>query len=249
MNRRAVRVVKVGGSLFDFSRLPEALRAWLRTQEPAANVLIAGGGRWADVIRDADARFALGDEASHWLCVDILGSSARLLAALLRESRLVTSLRGLRRVLSSAPERSAPEPDSAGAPCEPAAGNRRPPPGRARIEPADVAALPPIVFCPVSFLHEDEPQLDEHPLPHTWNVTTDSIAARLAETLSADELVLLKSADPPPVAGAAGEYVDNYFAQVARRLRRVRMVNLRRFAEQHLAHREEASCRGGTPRL
>ena len=49
---------------------------------------------------------------------------------------------------------------------------------------------------------------DADPLPHTWDVTSDSISAWIASTLGATQLVLVK----PP--GAAGEgAVDSYFAR------------------------------------
>jgi aspartokinase-like uncharacterized kinase len=82
-------------------------------------------------------------------------------------------------------------------------------------------------------------------LPHPWQATSDSIAARLAEVLAAD-LVLLKSANPPvkrPEVGdratwlaelAAREYVDAWFPQAAASIRRVEMVNLRNLGDSHL---------------
>ena len=49
---------------------------------------------------------------------------------------------------------------------------------------------------------------DADPLPHTWNVTSDSISAWIASALGAKHLVLVK----PP--GAAGEdALDSYFAR------------------------------------
>jgi aspartokinase-like uncharacterized kinase len=87
----------------------------------------------------------------------------------------------------------------------------------------------PLVFGPSSFLRDVEPHLPGRPLPGNWSTTTDSIAARLAESLDA-ELVLLKSAPPPP--GSLGElsaagYLDAGFPRAARPLRRVTLVNLR----------------------
>lgn len=68
------------------------------------------------------------------------------------------------------------------------------------------------------------------PLPADWSVSSDSIAARAAILLGADELVLLKS-----TLATIGEanYVDGYFATAAASIPRVRFVDLRgrNFAE------------------
>jgi aspartokinase-like uncharacterized kinase len=67
-------------------------------------------------------------------------------------------------------------------------------------------------------------------LPCSWDVTSDSIAARVATTLDAQELVLLKSSLPAPAekgeAWAEAGFVDAYFARAARGLA-VRIVDLR----------------------
>lgn len=69
------------------------------------------------------------------------------------------------------------------------------------------------------------------PLPHSWDVTSDSIAARLAVVLGASELVLLKSAAPERFqtlqqAADAG-YVDRFFPHAAAGIPCVRAINLR----------------------
>jgi 5-(aminomethyl)-3-furanmethanol phosphate kinase len=194
MTACGVRVVKVGGSLFDYAAFLPAWRRWLAEQAPAAHVLIAGGGQLADAIRAADAVWGLGDQTAHWLCIDALAVSARLLAAILKESRLETSWERLLQQLDE---------------CQ-----------------VDL----PLVFCPLEFLQQVEQRLAPPPLPHDWSVTSDSIAARIAGILGADELVLLKSADPPACAPPRPPYVDEYFAQAARGLNAVRFVNLRRYA-------------------
>lgn len=68
-------------------------------------------------------------------------------------------------------------------------------------------------------------------LPHNWRVTTDSIAAWVADVVAADEFVLLKSTELPPEttlqnASEAG-LVDGYFSQAVVRVPRVTWVNLR----------------------
>ena len=50
---------------------------------------------------------------------------------------------------------------------------------------------------------------DEDPLPHSWDVTSDSIAAWIAGRLGARRLVLIKPAD----AARSSDAVDSYFAR------------------------------------
>lgn len=90
---------------------------------------------------------------------------------------------------------------------------------------------PPIrehLIDPVKFCHDDERRTGA--LPHTWDVTSDSIAARAAEVLGGN-LILLKSAEPPAgdvAAWAAAGYVDRYFPTIVNRARlSLHAINLR----------------------
>jgi aspartokinase-like uncharacterized kinase len=69
------------------------------------------------------------------------------------------------------------------------------------------------------------------PLPESWDLTSDSIAARIAECLGADRLVLLKSARLPEGAGreeaARLGLVDPLFPRLASDLMRVEYLCLR----------------------
>ncbi len=82
-------------------------------------------------------------------------------------------------------------------------------------------------------------------LPSSWEVTSDSIAARVAVELGAGELVLLKSisAGTEDLRGlAARGVVDRYFPRAAEELR-VRIVNLR---ESDPLSSTRSSCPGRT---
>lgn len=177
-------IVKVGGSLFDWPELPDRLRAWLSAQRPAQVLLVPGGGRTADVVRDLDRTFHLGEEAAHWLALRSLTLNAHFL----------TELLGVPVVASWQNE--------------------------------EVAILDAHAFCLA-----DEGHLSC--LPHSWQVTSDSVAARVAQVFGATRLVLMKSVDIPGEvewARTAEEgLVDAYFSRAAQEIM-VTTVNLRTWA-------------------
>ncbi len=206
----AIRVVKVGGSLFDEPRLPQLFGNWLSLQPVATNVLLAGGGALVDAVRRLDRVHALGEERSHWLAVQAMSVTASLLADLLPSAVLVERFDKLAALLTN--DKPAPE-------------------------------LQVLIFDCWKFLREVEPSVPGPRLPHLWQATSDSIAARLAVAIehsgrTISELVLLKSKLPARGAtlaeAAAAEVVDACFADLAKGLPRVRLVNLRSepFAER-----------------
>lgn len=99
-----------------------------------------------------------------------------------------------------------------------------------QLHPAgDTATL--VVFDSYRFLRKEEPYLPGQRLAETWDVTSDSIAARLAIAASAAELVLLKSTLPEPPHGVGPwsrqGIVDPYLPTLAAEMPRLRLVNLR----------------------
>jgi aspartokinase-like uncharacterized kinase len=75
---------------------------------------------------------------------------------------------------------------------------------------AQLAVLDPLAFC-----LRDEREHPAQALPHSWSVTSDSIAARAAVAAGAKRLILLKSVDVPKGlswnAAAQIGYVDTAF--------------------------------------
>ena len=190
MNPSALRVIKLGGSLFDCPDLVERFHAWLSCQPTAANVMIVGGGGLADVLRGIDRRHRLGDATAHRLCIRAMSLTAELAARLLGKAVLT------------------------GWPLEARwlGGDDR------RLRVVDVS----------QFIVDDQKRSND-PLPCSWQVTSDSIAARMAAVLRADELVLLKSATPNGSTLeelAAVGFVDRFFPRAAI-TRPLRIVNLR----------------------
>ncbi len=182
------RIVKVGGSLLDFDGFRNHLKKWLELESGETNVLVMGCGPLANLVRQLDRKFQIGQEPCHWACVELLASTARLLHGMLPESVLIDQL----------PELQI----------------------RLRSEKSET-----IVFDPSRWI------VAENSLPQDWSVTTDSIAAKLADRLDENELVLLKSVLPTGAldverASSIG-LVDEYFPQAIRSAQKISCVNLR----------------------
>lgn len=105
---------------------------------------------------------------------------------------------------------------------------------------------PPLLLDLESYLRTSE-VMDTSPLPHTWKVTSDSIAAWVALRWDADELVLLKSIDLPYAVSANQAQleglVDDYFPHIADQLPRIGWCNLTKQGP-----RIESWLTQGTPR-
>lgn len=173
-------IVKVGGSLFDLPQLGPRLQHWLGGLPTRRVVLVPGGGRSADVVRQLDQVHLLGEERAHWLALQALTLNAHFLAALLPRAAVT---------------------DRVGH-CE---------------ELWAEGTLP--VLDGLAFAQADEGR--PGCLPHSWHVTSDSLAARVAEVAGAGRLLLLKSVSIPrdidwSEAGRQG-FVDPAFAAVLRR--------------------------------
>ncbi len=100
-----ITVVKVGGSLFDWSEFPRRLSEFLDTRRALDQsqrfVLIAGGGAAVDTIRTLDEIHRLGDLAAHRLALHTMDLTAVILAALVPDTVVVDDFAAMNAVWAS----------------------------------------------------------------------------------------------------------------------------------------------------
>lgn len=82
-------IVKIGGSLYSDTNLPDLL-ARLIDANPRI-LIVPGGGRFADEIRELTHRFAIGDESAHWLAISAMDLAARFLQSVEPRIRVIDS--------------------------------------------------------------------------------------------------------------------------------------------------------------
>lgn len=169
-------VVKVGGSL---AREPERLGEVMRTLAGLnpLPLVVPGGGALADAVRALHARGGVSEETAHRMALLALDAMALWMAELADEP----PVRGAQ----------VEEPPVRGARAAASDDNARL--GRARVVRdekeirAAVASTRLPVLAPSAWLAREEP------LPASWRVTSDAIAAWVAGRLGARRLILVKS--------------------------------------------------------
>ncbi len=169
-----LRVVKVGGSLLQRADVADRLARWLIKNADMQNVLIAGGGHVADLVRENKEK--LSDQQCHDLAIKAMSFNAHLVS----------------QIISNRP------------PCE-------------SLDDLAPSHAQNLVFDSADWI------LKQPNVPASWDFSSDSIAARLASTLNANELVLLKSRN-----GAIDEpgFVDPCFAAESKSIASVRVGTL-----------------------
>jgi aspartokinase-like uncharacterized kinase len=150
-----IRIIKVGGSLLRNMDSIERVRTWLESEQvsgPKTDVVLTGGGEYADWVRDWDRDCLLGNCISHRLAIDAMSFQLGQFHRLFPNTPIARQLNELTKHL----DRSC----------------------MFFFDPRDwILGLPDV--------------------PATWDFTSDSIAACLARSVDASELVLLKSTLPP----------------------------------------------------
>ncbi len=244
-----VAVLKLGGSLLDLGDLPDRLRAVLALLDGDWPLLICGGGVAADVVRGWHDSHGLSEEQSHWLAMDSIRLNQRLLLTLMPELELVSNRvaaesawrRGRVPLLDLMSFVSIEETALAGDATLPrvhnnnSTGRGQAPQNSKLAEPSvgDTQDLAPPIL---NFAVPDPGQmLFCTPLPHSWEVTSDSLAGWVAIRWPANRLVLLKSVGLPVAAdrvsfreAADSGHVDAYFPSLGARLPSTSWCDLRR---------------------
>ncbi len=203
-----VRVIKLGGSLLELPELRRRFDAWFAAQPPAVNLMIVGGGELVEAVRRVDQQHSLDAALVHWVCIDLMGTTAEIAAGILGNDRLI----GTRQELEGFLRRS----------------------GSEELDSHPSVAI----LQPSAYINRQEVAQDGCELPEDWSCTSDSIAAWLAMKVNASELVLLKSTsvDGRSLHAVSGDQLDSLsqqglfdaaFPRFARDLASVRVVNLR----------------------
>ena len=143
-------VLKVGGSLSRSCGLERLCREISRLAERFHLLIVPGGGKFADQVRDAYVQYDLDETAAHHMALLAMDQFGYLLNRLIAGSVLTSDFLSARRAAES---------------------------GKAAILLSSALIL----------------QAD--PLPHSWQVTSDTISAWIAHGAGCEQLVLLKDVD------------------------------------------------------
>jgi aspartokinase-like uncharacterized kinase len=100
-NPLSIRVIKLGGSLLDLKEVCERFDRWMDNQPSMHNVLIVGGGKLIDAVRDLHQRFDLDEKETHWLAVDLLEVTTAVIARQLSTWSVRNSMKQLTGELES----------------------------------------------------------------------------------------------------------------------------------------------------
>lgn len=83
-------VLKLGGSLLAMPGLAARLERELERWKTCRRLLVVGGGKAADAIRELDRVHALGDERAHWLAIEAMDLNARVVSAMMSGLRSIS---------------------------------------------------------------------------------------------------------------------------------------------------------------
>ncbi len=144
-------VIKVGGSL---AETPEALKALCvelsRIAKDYSVVVVPGGGKFADAVREYDKKLKLPTVVAHRLAIAAMDQYGIVLSQLIPDSNMCYALADVQRF-------------------------------------SKAGTIP--IFLPSKLMFQDDA------LEASWDVTSDSIAAYIAERLNAKKVILATDVD------------------------------------------------------
>lgn len=194
------RIIKIGGSMLLRDNLAAAVNHWLDAHPADQTMIVSGGGKLIDAVRELDQNHKMASEQTHWMCVDLLTATASFAADLFGWP-LITNEQQWKELVQ----------------------------GRQKFPNSQSHGRQPTVITPAVFYNRSTTVPDIQ-VPHDWRTTTDSIAALLAHQIDADELVLLKSCPIAKQMSlsqlAKSGIVDEAFPVVAGNLKSIRIEQL-----------------------
>jgi aspartokinase-like uncharacterized kinase len=143
-------VIKIGGSLSRGKGLRSLCREIHLLGKHHRLLVVPGGGKFADQVRDVSREYRLRDTAAHHMALLAMDQYGYFLNQLIADSYLTADLVSAKRAAQS---------------------------GSAAI-----------LLLSEHIIHTD-------PLPHSWHVTSDTIAAWVAHSMDCARLILLKDVD------------------------------------------------------
>lgn len=87
----SLHILKVGGSLLNLDLLPNRLEQLIDDSEQDCQLVVAGGGASADVVRHWDSLHHVGEEPCHWLALRAMQFNAHLLQSIILNAIMVES--------------------------------------------------------------------------------------------------------------------------------------------------------------
>ena len=199
------RVLKIGGSLLKSPDLCSRLSSCQLEDTPADTLAIVGGGDIINAVREIDQVAELDAAKVHWICVDLLTQTFNLMKQRVKWPVIETTEQLLRWMDGP------PEPSST---------------TLVRVD----TFYRPQAFTTSQVDHQARLAKSPVFLPENWQTTTDSIAALLAQTIDATELMLLKSCKIPQKVTlnelAEQGVVDHAFPQASKGIERISIRRL-----------------------
>jgi len=96
MTQCPLKVVKIGGSLLELPDLAKRLYYWLDHQPGCHHVLLVGGGQLVEQVRSWHKLNPLDKTEAHWICIELMGVTAKIMHSRLQQFPVVEEMHQLR---------------------------------------------------------------------------------------------------------------------------------------------------------